>query len=130
MPQTYEDYPYAALRAAECKLCKSPSSEWIIGWDAGYGVGTGYARDKLLAEIERLRAIINGVAHFANNEIAMPGMEGWFPGEDTPGIVGETGLSCGDGEWGAETCDCYPTREAAEAAGIEIGLQPEIERLE
>ncbi len=53
---------------------------------------------------------------FADDVVAHPGARGWFPGIDESGTVGETGLNCGNGEWGAGIEECYSTRAAAEAA--------------
>ncbi len=51
-------------------------------------------------EIKRLRAERLRLPLFADDVIAYPGMLGWFPGASVPGIVNETGLTCGNDEWG------------------------------
>ena len=72
--------------------------------------------ERLQAEVERLQEERRSLPHFADDVIAYPGMESWRPDEDTPGIVNSGGWTCGNEEWGAETCECFSTREAAEAA--------------
>jgi hypothetical protein len=71
---------------------------------------------ELIAEIDRLRQMIESLPQFADGTIAYPGDEGWFPGVATPGKVGEVGLVCGNDEWGDDTIQCYPTAEAAAKA--------------
>ena len=97
-----------------CRICDTQDCGTMYCWDCYHALeqATGEEIDRLLAERESL-------PHFADDVIAYPGMPGWFPGEDKPGIVGTTGLACGNEEWGAETCECFSTQEAAEAAGGE-----------
>ena len=74
---------------------------------------------ELAKEVRRLRAIVDPLPKFADGTVSYPGDAGWFPGENEPGVVGETGCMCGNDDWGAETAQCYPTRKAAEAAAKE-----------
>ncbi len=69
------------------------------------------------AEIERLQAIVDDLPHFADGTVAHAGDDAWYPGERDSGTVVDEGWMVSSDDWGAETCECYPTKEdAAEAA--------------
>lgn len=90
-------------------------------WDASLVA----RQEKLDTEIARLKAIVEKYeekfAKLADGTVVFGNEEVWYPGEDTPGLV--FGWNSGNDEWGAETCECYPTREAAEQARLAAGGQ-------
>lgn len=84
-------------------------------------VPTGYstlavASDVLLSEVRRLNTIVDRLPKYADCAIAWHGEQAWHPSEDTPAIVDASTYFAGNSIWGANINECYPTREAAEAA--------------
>ena len=67
-------------------------------------------------DLERAWADCDLLPRFADDVLAEPGASGWFPGINEPGIVGETGFTCGNDDWGAGTDECYSTPKAAAKA--------------
>jgi len=104
-------FKYRVLRKARVWACGSYAGE-----DGHIRQSRRCECGMLLARIRELEAERAELPTFADDRIAYPGMKGWYPGESEPGIVGETGLTCGNEEWGADVQECYSTFKAAEAA--------------
>jgi len=76
---------------------------------------------KLEEELAALKAIVEKLPKTADGVVVMEEIEVWHPGEDTPGLT--FGWNAGNDEWGAETCECYSTREAAQQAACPDGAE-------
>ena len=110
-----EELTRDAERVVRDWLCESQGDPET----GGLRYGARVLLEQQAEEIERLRTEL-GYFHFADGVLSKPGMKGWAPHEDEPGTVNETGFTCGNGDWGCGTEECYSTKEkAAEAARAE-----------